>query len=52
MHQSATARSGSTIPDLAIDWGIEADRAVLSEKDARAPAFRDFDTPFLYEPAA
>ena len=37
-------------PDLAIDWGIDPAKAVLSAKDAAAPAFRDFETPFLYEP--
>lgn len=35
-------------PDLAIDWGIDPARAVLSDKDAAAPAFRDFETPFAY----
>lgn len=35
-------------PDLAIDWGIDPARAVLSVKDAAAPAFRDFATPFTY----
>jgi dTDP-4-dehydrorhamnose 3,5-epimerase len=34
-------------PDLAIDWGIDPKDAVLSDKDARAPAFRDFDSPFV-----
>lgn len=33
-------------PDLAIDWGIDPMRAVLSEKDARAPRFADFKSPF------
>lgn len=36
-------------PDLAIDWGAAAKSAVLSDKDAAAPAFRDFETPFVYE---
>jgi len=36
-------------PDLAIDWEIDADAAVLSEKDAAAPYLRDFVTPFTYE---
>lgn len=36
-------------PDLAIDWGIDAGDAVLSDKDAAAPLFRNFATPFLYE---
>ena len=31
---------------LAIDWGIPAAEAVLSEKDAAAQRFADFDTPF------
>ena len=38
-------------PDLAIDWGIAPGRAVLSDKDAAAPAFRDLDSPFLWEGA-
>jgi len=29
-------------PDLDIDWGIPADQAVLSDKDAAAPAFKDW----------
>lgn len=33
-------------PDLGIDWGIAPETALLSEKDARAPSFRDFVTPF------
>lgn len=33
-------------PDLAIDWGIDPATAVLSPKDAAAPAFRDLDSPF------
>ena len=33
-------------PDLAIDWRIPADRAILSEKDRRHPRFKDFETPF------
>jgi dTDP-4-dehydrorhamnose 3,5-epimerase len=33
-------------PDLAIDWGVDPADAVLSDKDAAAPAFRQFVTPF------
>jgi dTDP-4-dehydrorhamnose 3,5-epimerase len=33
-------------PDLAIDWGIDA--PVLSAKDAAAPLWSDFKTPFAY----
>lgn len=36
-------------PDLAIAWGIDPAKAVLSVKDAAAPLFRDFSTPFVYE---
>ena len=39
-------------PDLAVDWGLPASGAVLSAKDAAAPAFRDFETPFVYEDEA
>lgn len=39
--------------DLAIDWGLKREfgalEAVLSEKDTLAGAFKDFDTPFVYE---
>lgn len=33
-------------PDLAIDWGVDAAQAVVSDKDAAAIRFRDFDSPF------
>lgn len=33
-------------PDLAIDWPFGRDRASLSPKDAAAPSFARFDTPF------
>lgn len=33
-------------PDLAIDWGMTAGEAILSEKDLKAPRFRDFASPF------
>jgi dTDP-4-dehydrorhamnose 3,5-epimerase len=36
--------------DLAIDWGFSGP-AVLSEKDANAPLWRDFDSPFVFEGA-
>lgn len=35
-------------PELGIDWGIDPAQAVLSDKDARAPAFRDWVSPFEY----
>jgi dTDP-4-dehydrorhamnose 3,5-epimerase len=39
-------------PDLAIDWGIPAADAVLSDKDAAAGSFADLKTPFTYEASA
>lgn len=36
-------------PQIAIDWGIEKEMAVLSEKDASAPLLKDCDSPFVYE---
>lgn len=33
-------------PDLNIDWGVEA--PLLSPKDAEAPFFKDFHSPFTY----
>jgi dTDP-4-dehydrorhamnose 3,5-epimerase len=33
-------------PALGIDWGIPANEAVLSEKDAAAQSFAEFETPF------
>lgn len=36
-------------PDLAIDWGVDPDRAVLSDKDRRAQPFAAFNSPFRFE---
>lgn len=35
-------------PDIGIDWGLSGS-AVLSEKDAKAQLFSEFDSPFVYE---
>lgn len=34
-------------PDLNIDWGVE--NPLLSEKDAIAPSFKDFESQFIFE---
>ncbi len=39
-------------PDIGVDWGVDTGAAVLSEKDAAAPLFREFDSPFTWEGAA
>ncbi len=38
-------------PNLGVDWGIDPSKAVLSDKDAAAPAFRDWDSPFSWPEA-
>ena len=38
-------------PDLGIDWGIDPATAILSDKDARAPRFADWQSPFAWEAA-
>lgn len=36
-------------PDIGIDWGLDGTLPILSEKDAAAGSFVDFDSPFTYE---
>ena len=38
-------------PDLAIDWTVSSDAVALSAKDAAAPGFSDWVSPFVYEGA-
>jgi dTDP-4-dehydrorhamnose 3,5-epimerase len=35
-------------PDLGIQWPVEADSAVITDKDQALPRFRDLSDPFLY----
>ena len=35
-------------PDLGIDWGVPADKVVLSEKDKNRPRLKDIESPFDY----
>ena len=35
-------------PDLGIDWPLDLSNAMLSAKDAAAPNFASFDSPFVY----
>lgn len=36
-------------PDLGIDWGVAAERAMLSDKDRAAPFLRDITSPFSWD---
>jgi len=36
-------------PDIAINWGIAGEKAVLSQKDADAPLLAEITSPFRYE---
>jgi dTDP-4-dehydrorhamnose 3,5-epimerase len=38
--------------DIGIDWGIPLEGLTLSDKDRRAPAFREWTSPFEYEVSA
>lgn len=37
---------------LGIDWGIDADRVILSDKDRQALGWADFASPFTLEPVS
>jgi dTDP-4-dehydrorhamnose 3,5-epimerase len=39
-------------PDIGIDWGLGEAAPILSAKDAAAPAFAGFDSPFVYDGGA
>lgn len=46
------AEGGISIRDtsLGIDWRLDTDTAILSEKDLRLPPMKDFDSPFNINP--
>lgn len=53
-HPEADGGIAITDGSLGIDWRIDPEQAILSEKDARHPLLKDFDSPFdinidLYE---
>jgi dTDP-4-dehydrorhamnose 3,5-epimerase len=37
-------------PDLRIDWPITPNAAILSDKDSKLGFFRDFESPFFFDP--
>lgn len=36
-------------PMIGVDWGIDTSAAILSSKDAKAPPFAGFESPFTFE---
>lgn len=46
-HYDPVADGAVAWDSLGIDWGVEAPR--LSDKDARAPRFEDWTSPFVWE---
>ena len=45
-HPEAEGAIAWDDPTLAIDWKIELDKVLLSDKDRRHPSFNDYVTPF------
>ena len=45
-HPEAEGAIAWNDPTLAIDWQIELDKVLLSDKDRKHPGFNDFETPF------
>ncbi len=45
-HPEAEGSIAPFDPDLAIEWPFAPDRAILSDKDMRAPLFSNFISPF------
>lgn len=36
-------------PEIGIEWGVDLSDAIVSEKDAQAPTFSQFNSPFVFE---
>ncbi len=47
-HPEAEGAIAWNDPDIAIQWPVEAENMILSEKDKRHPNLKDFDSPFIY----
>ena len=50
-HYAPDCDGAVRFDSLGIDWGIAPAEAIVSEKDARAPAFADWVSPFVWEGA-
>jgi len=51
-YYAPQAEGGISILDhsLGIDWQIPTSEVIISEKDTHHPLFKDFNSPFIYEP--
>ena len=47
-HPKADGGLSIVDPSLGIDWRLDLDEAILSDKDRHHPLLKDFDTPFEY----
>lgn len=48
-HYAPEADGAVHFASLGIDWGVAPERALLSQKDAAAPDFATWESPFTYE---
>ena len=47
-HPEAEGAIAWNDPDVAIQWPVEAENVILSEKDKHHPMLKDFESPFNY----
>ena len=47
-HPEAEGAIAWDDPDIAIQWPVEVEKVILSEKDKHHPYLKDFDSPFIY----
>ena len=48
-HPEAEGGISLLDPDLGIDWNVDIDKAILSDKDRGHRRFSEFDSPFVYK---
>lgn len=47
-HPEAESAIAWDDPDIAIQWPVEAEKVILSEKDMHHPNLKDFESPFIF----
>lgn len=47
-HPEAEGAIAWDDPDIAIQWPLEAEKVILSEKDKHHPNLKDFESPFVF----